>query len=476
MRALSAAEVARATGGTLDGPAGVDGSDPGRTEVRRVVADSRLAGPGALFVATPGERVDGHDFAEAAVSAGATLVLATRPLVAADGTPLPVVVVDDTVAALGRLAAWYRTEVLTATVVAVTGSTGKTSTKDLTAAVLAAVGETVGPPGSLNTEVGLPLTVLSAEPSTDFLVLEMGMRGEGHIDHLARIARPDIAVVVNVGTAHLEMLGSQEAIARAKGELVRALPADAVAVLNGDDPLVRAMADTTDARVILYGLAGGDVRGEDVVLDELARATFTLVDGASGRRAPVTLRQRGEHAVGNALAAAAVGLAAGADITVVAAALSAAEPASRWRMEVHEAPGGYTVVNDAYNANPDSMRAALRTLVAMAGDGRTWAVLGEMRELGEESTAAHDEIGRLAVRLDVSRLVCVGDGPARVMHLGAATEGSWSNESVNVPDADAAIALVRAEIRPGDTVLVKASRSVGLEQVAIALLDEDGSR
>ena len=473
MRPLTLAELVGATG-AVAGPQTDAGSiDVG--SISSVVVDSRLVGPGALFVATPGERVDGHDFAEAAVRAGARLVLATRPLVAADGSPLPCLVVDDTVVALGRLAAWYRTHVLTATVVAITGSTGKTSTKDLVTAVLGGIGPTVGPPGSLNTEVGLPLTILSADPQTAFLVLEMGMRGEGHIAYLAEIARPDIGVVINVGSAHLGMLGSQEAIARAKGELVRALPPQAVAVLNGDDPLVRSMAATTSARVVLYGETGGDVRATGVGLDDQAHATFTLVDAATGASAPVRLRLRGDHFVGNALAAAAVGLAVGADVARVAGLLSTAEPASRWRMEVREAPGGYTVVNDAYNANPDSMRAALRALVAMAGERRSWAVLGEMRELGEDTMAEHDAIGRLAVRLDVSRLVCVGEG-ARVMHLGAATEGSWSNETVHVPDADAAIALVRAEIRPGDVVLVKASRSIGLERVALALLDEAGDR
>ena len=469
MRPLTIAEVAAATGGAIA---------PGTPEdcrIGSVVVDSRQVVDGCLFVATVGERVDGHDFAADAVRAGASAVLADRPLVGSDGEPLPCVVVDDTIAALGRLAAWYRDEVLSARVVAITGSAGKTTTKDLVVAILSDLGSTVGPPGSLNTEVGLPLTVLSADPQTDFLVLEMGMRGVGHIDYLARIARPDVGVVVNVGTAHMELLGSQEAIARAKGELVRALPPTAIAVLNGDDPYVRAMADTTSARVLLFGEAGGDaVRAEDVSLDDRARPVFTVVDVAAGERAEVRLQLRGAHFVSNALAAATVGLALGADVAQVAASLSAAELASRWRMEVREAPGGYTVVNDAYNANPDSMRAALRTLVAMGGGGRTWAVLGEMRELGADSMAEHDEIGRLAVRLNVSRLICVGDG-ARVMHLGAATEGSWANETAHVPDADAAIAMVRAEIRPGDVVLVKASRSVGLERVALALLDGDGA-
>lgn len=469
MRPLTVAEVVLATGGTPAGGVSLT------TTVESVVADSRRAGPGALFVATPGERVDGHDFAAAAVASGACVVLSARPLADPDGLDLPCVVVEDPVLALGALAAWYRQSVLMARVVGITGSSGKTSTKDLLTAVLGGMGPTVGPPGSFNTEVGLPLTILSADVGTEFLVLEMGMRGEGHIDYLARIARPDVGVLVNVGSAHLGMLGSREAIARAKGELIRALSADAVAVLNGDDGLISALAEATPARAVTFGeTADVTIRATEVRLDEHARAQFTLTDTTTGASAPVRLRLLGAHFVQNALAAAAVAVALGAPVDLVAQRLSEAEPASRWRMEVTETAAGYTVVNDAYNANPESMRAALQTLVALAGGRRSWAVLGEMLELGDESMAEHDEIGRLAVRLNVSRLVCVGPG-ARVMHLGAATEGSWSDETVHVADADAAIALVQAEIGPGDVVLVKASRGVGLERVAFALLGEDGA-
>ena len=462
---LPVAELAAAMSAT------VVGVDPA-TIVRDVVVDSRQVTQGCMFVAIAGERSDGHDFAADAVAAGAAVVLAARELADADGRPLPCLVVDDPVLALGRLAHWVRTTLLDCTVIGITGSSGKTSTKDLVASVLGGIGPTVSAVGSFNTEVGLPLTVLSADATTRYLVLEMGMRGRGHIAYLVELARPDISVIVNIGTAHIELLGSREAIAEAKGEIVEGLPADALAVLNGDDPLARGRAAVTSARVVTFGeSAGCDVRATDVVLDDLARPSFTLIDGATGHAAPVRLAFSGEHYVSNALAAAGVALGVGADVEEVAALLSAAAPVSRWRMEIHEAPGGYTVVNDAYNANPESMRAALKTLAAMGRGRRTWAVLGEMRELGDTSMEEHDAIGRLAVRLDISRLVCVGPG-TRVMHLAASNEGSWGEESMHVADADEAIAVLRAELQPGDIVLVKASRSIGLERVAEALLTD----
>lgn len=449
------------------------GSDP-ELLVSAVVADSRAVVPGCMFVAIKGERVDGADFAADACARGAGVVLVDREISDGEGTTIPCVIVEDPVVALGRLATWYRSTHLTCAVVAITGSSGKTSTKDLVARVLSGVGATVSAVGSFNTEVGMPLTILTADAGTRFLVLEMGMRGEGHIAYLADIARPDVGVIVNVGSAHLGMLGSREAIARAKGELVRALPEGATAVLNGDDPLVRAMAHDTAARVVTFGEgADADVRATDVRLDATARPSFTLTEGATSAALPVSLQFSGEHYVSNALAAAAVGLSLGATLEQVVDGLRSAEPASRWRMEVRVAPSGCTVVNDAYNANPESMRAALKTLAAISAGRRTWAVLGEMLELGESSREEHDAIGRLAVRLDISRLVCVGEG-TRVMHLAASNEGSWGEESIHVPDADAAIVLLRGQVGPDDVVLVKASRSVGLERVAEALLAGDG--
>lgn len=469
---LTLAEVAAATSGRLSGVADPQARVDGAVEV-----DSRRVGPGGLFVAVAGDRADGHHFAAGAVEAGAVAALTDRPL-----PGVPCVVVADTVVALGRLA----TAVLQrapVTVAGVTGSSGKTTTKDLLASVLAAHGETVAPAGSFNNEVGLPLTVLRTTPTTRFLVLEYSARGIGHIATLTRMAPPRLAAVLNVGTSHLGEFGSREAIATAKGELVEALPADGVAVLNADDPAVAAMASRTAARVVTVGeSASADVRAEGVDVDGSGRASYELVvgpavgggpgSGAGGTvpgRARVHLQLVGEHQVGNSLAAAALALELGLDLSAVAVALSAARPASRWRMEVTERADGVTVVNDAYNANPDSVRAALKALVTMARGRRSWAVLGTMAELGEASGDEHDAIGRLAVRLDVDRLVVVGQEAAR-MHAGAVLEGSWGRESVHVADIDAAVALLREELAPGDVVLVKASRSAGLERVADALL------
>ncbi|MBK9741304.1 MAG: UDP-N-acetylmuramoyl-tripeptide--D-alanyl-D-alanine ligase [Actinobacteria bacterium] len=464
---FSVREIADVVGGRMSSV------DP-ETMVRDVTVDSRAAGSGAMYVAIAGERVDGHDFAEAAESAGCVVCLTDRVLVRTDGSSLPCVIVDDPVLALGRLARLVRIDRLTCKVVAITGSSGKTSTKDLLAFTLAGIGTTVRAEGSFNTEVGVPLTILAADERTEFLVVEMGMRGEGHISYLVDIARPDVGVVVNVGSAHIGMLGTREAIARAKGELVAGLPATATAVLNTDDTLVRSMVGSTAAAVVTFGeSADADVRATDVRLDAEARPSFTLTDGRPGHdeAVPVSLQFSGEHYVSNALAAAAAALSLGGSLEQVADGLRAATPQSRWRMEVRESPDGVTIVNDAYNANPESMRAALKTLVAMAAGRRTWAVLGEMRELGDESMVEHDAIGRLAVRLDISRLLCVGAG-TRVMHLAASNEGSWGEESAFAPDVESALLILREELRPGDVVLVKASRSVGLERIAAELLGD----
>ncbi|MFI0899524.1 UDP-N-acetylmuramoyl-tripeptide--D-alanyl-D-alanine ligase [Streptomyces sp. NPDC020983] len=465
---LSLAEVARAVGGSTH-----DIPDAAVMVTGPVVRDSREVVPGALFVAFAGERVDGHDFAPGAVAAGAVAVLAARPL------GVPAIVVDDVQAALGALAR-HVIERLGATVVALTGSAGKTSTKDMLAQVLQRIGPTVWTPGSLNNEIGLPLTALQADADTRHLVLEMGARGIGHIAYLTGLTPPRIGIVLNVGSAHIGEFGGKEQIAQAKGEMVEALPdahAGGVAVLNADDPLVRAMADRTKARVVFFGESEhAQVRASGVALNERGQPVFTL--HAPTGCADVTLRLYGEHHVSNALAAAAVASELGMPVGEIATALSEAGSLSHWRMEVTERPDGVTVVNDAYNANPESMRAALRALAAMgrpaqARGGRTWAVLGKMAELGGEALAEHDAVGRLAVRLNVSKLVCVGGQEAAWLQMGAYNEGSWGEESVHVSDAEAAIDLLRAELRPGDVVLVKASRSVGLEAVALALT-EDG--
>ncbi|MEU0741809.1 UDP-N-acetylmuramoyl-tripeptide--D-alanyl-D-alanine ligase [Streptomyces sp. NPDC006134] len=458
MIALSLAEIADVVGGqTHDIP------DPSVQVTGPVVRDSREAEPGSLFVAFAGERVDGHDFARAVVEAGAVAVLGTRPV------GVPAIVVDDVQAALGALAR-HVVRRLGATLVGLTGSAGKTSTKDLLAQVLRRKAPTVFTPGSLNNEIGLPLTALSATEETRFLVLEMGARGIGHIRYLTELTPPKIGLVLNVGSAHIGEFGGREQIAQAKGELVEALPEDGAAILNADDPYVRAMASRTKAKVILFGESDeADVRAENVRLTDTGQPSFRLhtPSGASD----VTMRLYGEHHVSNALAAAAVAHELGMSADEIAVALSEAGSLSRWRMEVTERPDGVTIVNDAYNANPESVRAALRALAAMAKGRRTWAVLGKMAELGDEALAEHDAVGRLAVRLNVSKLVAVGGREAQWLQLGAYNEGSWGEESVHVSDAQAAVDLLRSELRPGDVVLVKASRSVGLEKVAEALLE-----
>ncbi|WP_030616756.1 UDP-N-acetylmuramoyl-tripeptide--D-alanyl-D-alanine ligase [Streptomyces sclerotialus] len=462
MISLSLAEIAGIVGGRQhdipDGSVQVTGP---------VVIDSRAVTDGALFAAFAGERVDGHDFAATAVESGAAAVLAARPV------GVPAIVVDDVVAALGALAREVVRR-LGVDVVALTGSAGKTSTKDLIAQLLQRSGPTVWPEGNLNNEIGLPLTALRAENGTRHLVLEMGARGVGHIRYLTELTPPRIGLVLNVGSAHIGEFGGREKIAEAKGELVESLPeADegGIAILNADDVYVRAMASRTKARTVFFGESPeADIRAENVRLTDDGRPAFTLhtPSGCSD----VILRLYGEHHVSNALAAAAVAHVSGMPADEIASALSEAGTLSRWRMEVTERTDGVTVVNDAYNANPESMRAALRALVAMGKGRRTWAVLGQMAELGEESLAEHDAVGRLAVRLNVSKLVAVGGREAAWLQMGAYNEGSWGEESVHVSDARAAVDLLRSELQPGDVVLVKASRSEGLERVASALLDE----
>jgi UDP-N-acetylmuramoyl-tripeptide--D-alanyl-D-alanine ligase len=450
MIALSLAEVAALAGGELTGP-------PGARVTGTVTVDSRTVGAGDLFVAMPGERVDGHDFLGAAAAAGAVAAL-------------PTVVVDDPVAALGRLAAGVHARLADGGLrtLGITGSSGKTSTKDLLGQVLAAAGPTVSPPGSYNNDIGLPLTVLDADEATRYLVLEMGARGPGHIARLCRVARPDVGIVLNVGSAHLGEFGSPEVIAQAKGELVEALPADGTAVLNADDPRVAGMAPRTRARVVTVGRApDAGLRATDVRLDEAGRAHFTLhaPDGAH----PVALRVVGEHQVANALSAAGAALAVGMAGAEVAAALSAAEPRSRWRMEVGRRDDGVTVVNDAYNANPESMRAALAALAALAGTRRI-AVLGGMAELGPDAPAEHERLGRDAVAAGADLIVAVGADAVGIADGAAAAGRRAGEESVHVPDRAAARELLSEVLRPGDVVLVKASRAYGLELLAADLL------
>jgi len=452
---MSLSQIAALTGGRLHGISEQEAS--ALVVDGPVVTDSREAGPGGLYVARVGESMDGHQFVGSARDAGAVAALTTREV-----DDLPCVVVDDIqdgFVALARGVLQAHPEI---TVIGITGSSGKTSTKDLLASVLSAAGPTVAPVGSLNSEVGVPLTVCRIVGDTRYLVVEMGARGVGHIEYLADIAEPTIGIVLNVGTAHVGEFGSREAIGRAKAELVAALPDGGLAVLNADDPVVRAMVGQTAARALLVGASHeAGLRATDIDLDGAGRPSFTVSGDGVEAETRVSLPLHGEHHVGNALAVIAVALECGMAMGDIAEALADARPASRWRMEVTERADGVTIINDAYNANPDSMRAALNALVAMGRGRRTWAVLGSMLELGDESTTEHDAIGRLAVRLNVSRLVVVGD-TARPMASGAQHEGSWGDEAVWVPDADAAYELLSRELSAGDVVLFKSSRDAGL--------------
>ncbi|KRE92304.1 UDP-N-acetylmuramoyl-tripeptide--D-alanyl-D-alanine ligase [Nocardioides sp. Soil774] len=455
---MSLHEVADVVGGVAHGEATVTGG---------AFLDTRTPEPGGLFVALAGEHVDGHDFAAAAGEAGAVAVLGSRP------TALPTVVVDDVTEALGLLARHVLDRLPDVVVLAMTGSQGKTGTKDYLAHVLSAEGPTIATRGNFNNELGVPLTVLRATPETRFLVVEMGARGVGHIARLCRIARPRIAAVLNVGTAHIGEFGSREAIAVAKGEIVEALAPDGTAVLNADDDLVRAMASRTRATVTTFGGPGADVAVDEITTDDLGRQSFELAH--RGSFATVHLAQVGSFQWRNAAAAAAMALAAGLDLDTVADALADAVPASRWRMEPGERSDGLVVLNDSYNANPESVRAALDTLAGIGARSgrRTVAVLGEMLELGDGAVEAHRAVGAYAAEVGVDLLVTVGPAAAAIAegHSGAGARG------VTIPTAgrDAATEWLRHNVSAADVVLVKASRGAALEVIADELLEEGNS-
>jgi UDP-N-acetylmuramoyl-tripeptide--D-alanyl-D-alanine ligase len=454
---LSVADLAAMTGGRI---AGVD-ADAKVTST--VVVDSRLAEPGALFVCVAGERVDGHDFARAAADAGAVVALAQREVDA------PELVVDDTVAALGRIAAGVLAQLPQCHVVGVTGSSGKTSTKDLLAEVYRRRGATVAPVGSFNNEVGFPLTVLRCDADTRTLVAEYGARGRGHIAYLCGIARPRTALVLNVGAAHLGEFGSREAIAEAKGELVEALPSDGAAVLNADDPLVLGMRTRTDATVVTFGIeADADVRVSDLSLDDLARPRFTLRTPAG--TSPVQLQLHGRHHAANAAAVAAAALHDGIALPDIVDALENATARSAHRMAVLERSDGLVVIDDAYNANPESTKAALDALVRLSAPDRrrSWAVLGEMRELGPDAEQLHVEVGSYAAAAGVDEILAIG--AAAPVAAGASAVDGWAGRARVVGDTAAATRVVVDETRPRDVVLVKASNSVQAWSVAEALV------
>jgi len=443
---LSLAEIAAIAGGTAEGDGTVTVTAP-------AVLDSRQAEPGGLFVAFAGEHADGHDYASQAGRAGAVAVLGSRP------TPLPTVVAGDARAALQALAAHVVARLRDGlTVAGLTGSRGKTSTKDLLAAVLASTAPTIATIGSLNNEFGVPLTMLRADAATRFLVLEMGARRIGDIAALTGLVAPDIAVVLNAGQAHLGTFGSRNAIARAKGELVRGLAPGGTAVLNADDPRVVAMRALTDGPVLTFGHAEhADVRVTGLALDRFGRPSFTL--RTAGASALVALPFVGAHQALNASAAATAGLAAGVPLDVAAAALATAS-LSKWRLELRGLAGGATLLNDSFNADPDSARAALDALAAIEG-GRRIAVLGAMLELGDDSEAEHRAVGEYAAsRADL--VVAVGEA-ARAIADGA------GERAVALAGNDAAIDWLRGHLAADDVVLVKASRAARLDEVAAAL-------
>jgi len=459
--AMTLAEIASA----VDGALRLDGTDatPDTVVTGTVTTDSREVAEGGVFFAKRGEFDDGHRFAPAAADQGAALLVVEHPL----DLPVPQVVVADTVDALGALA----TEVVRRVrshgrlrIVGVTGSNGKTTTKNLLREILQGHGDTVASRKSFNNEVGGPITALELTDDTEFLVAEMGASAVGEIARLVRMAHPDVGIVLKVGLAHAGEFGGIEQTVRAKSEMVTELTASEVAILNADDPRVVSMAALTSARVVWFGLGTeADVRATDIAVHARGTEfTITTPDGASAR---VRFGVLGEHHVMNALAATAAALELGVPLHAVVEALESVTLAERWRMELMGGRDGITVINDAYNASPDSMAAALKTLAQVQAPGtRTIAVLGEMSELGEFSGEEHDRIGLLAVRLGISQLIVVGRG-ARRMHISAINEGSWDGESAYVETADEAYDLVVSLARPGDTVLVKSSNAAGLRHL-----------
>ncbi|MFZ5827055.1 MAG: UDP-N-acetylmuramoyl-tripeptide--D-alanyl-D-alanine ligase [Bacillota bacterium] len=430
------------------------------TPVTGFTWDSRLVKPGFCFVAMPGERVDGHDYTAQAAAAGASCILCGREVEAPGAA---VVVAPDPLIALGRLGRVQRDRFPDLTVVGVTGSVGKTTTKEMVAAVLGARFQVFRSRGNLNSEVGLPVMLMDLSPADQVAVLEMGMRALGEITYLTSITRPAVGVVTNVGLSHLEVLGSQENIALAKGELVRALPPEGHAVLNADDPFVRAMAPTTEAQVWFYGFEAQGLGERWVTAADPRR------EGESGQRfrlitsqgeVEATLPAPGRHNLLNAMAAAAVGLSLGLSLNEIARGLAGfANAGNRMRLLTL---GGVRLIDDTYNAAPSSVKAALGVMREQAGaSGRCIAVLGDMYELGALAEQAHREVGAEAARL-ADQVVAVGE-MARLIAGEAGAKGRFFLRKGEAVD------LLRGMLRPGDTVLVKGSRGMKMEEIVQAL-------
>lgn len=461
--AWSAHELAEVLGGTWHLPDGVAVPALIRGVAR---TDSREVASGDVFFALPGTVADGHDYVPAVAEAGAAVVIGARPVEA----PVAQLLVADVLQALHTLARETVSRVKALgrlRVVAVTGSNGKTTTKNMLRAILERIGPTVAPQGSYNNHVGAPLSMLGVTEDAQFLIAELGASYEGEIARHAALCSPDIGIVLKVGAAHMGTMGGIEATTRAKTEMVLAIPASGTVILNADDPRVAGMAAVSAAPVRWFGTDVAFARGERTGI--WAERLSTSMDGTTatlhwpnGQTRELRLSIIGEHHVHNALAALSAADVLGVDADLALEALAAMPRAERWRMEVLPRPDGVTIINDAYNASPDSMAAALRSLAALAQPGRrTVAVLGEMLDLGPDAVEEHDRIGRIVVRLNIGKLVVIGDG-ARPLHLAAVQEGSWDGESSWVATQEEAFDLLAEELRSGDVVLVKASGGVGL--------------
>jgi UDP-N-acetylmuramoyl-tripeptide--D-alanyl-D-alanine ligase len=435
------------------------GSD--ETVTGSVETDSRLVGQGSLFFAKPGEVTDGHNFVSAAKASGAVAAVVERHLADVD---LPQVVVHDSVVALGKLAASVLAQVRAETglkVIGITGSNGKTSTKNMMRQVLSQHGPTIAPQESYNNEVGAPISILKIDEKTKYLVAELGAGGVGSIEYLAKMTKPDIGVVLKVGLAHVGEFGGPEVTAQIKSELPRELGANDTFIYNFDDGEVSKMTSLTDASKFSFGTnSNADLHFDNVRLT--IDGTVADFHFPNGETHEVSLQILGEHQLMNAAATLAVALKLGISLHEAIQALASLPLAERWRMQLFNLPSGVSVINDAYNASPDSMKAALQTLAALGrGSRRTIAVLGEMAELGAFSRDAHDEIGRLVVRYNIDQLVVVGEA-AKLIHLGAMQEGSWDGESVFFASGSEALDYIRGILEPGDIVLVKSSKSANL--------------
>lgn len=442
---LQASEIAKIVGGELIGD--------DVSVIAPPVFDSSSATTGSIFLALKGEKADGHSYIDAAFANGAVLALVTTP------SAQRCIVVKDVLDALNKLAAHVREALPDLTVIAITGSQGKTTTKDLLQHILEAIGSTVAPQGNFNNELGTPITLLQCDASTKFCILEMGARHLGDIAALSQMAKPNIGVVLRVGTAHIGEFGSAEAVATAKSEMISSLDNSAVAILGQYDPFTQKMQSLHDGKTITFGEStAADVRATDIEIRE-GRPHFDLVTSAG--RAAVGLRIVGIHQVANALAAAAVASVLGASIDLIAGALSTAELHSKWRMEISEITG-VVLINDSYNSSPESAEAALRTLVLFAQErgGQSWAFLGKMHELGASSRDRHAGIGTLASEIGIDHLVCVA-APEY-----AAAIGVDCAMTVHLFESKAEALSLVDQMRSGDVILVKASRAEAFEEIA----------